>query len=262
MENKIKEGLKQYLPIFRDAQKKKLNEADTVNYLTRFFSDVLGYDFFKEITQEQKIRSSYVDIALKAGSEVKILVEAKAVGIKLRDSHAQQAQNYAANLPGVDWVLLTNGIHYIMYHIELEEAIEATEVFNIDLFNDSIDEVCKYMAMIHRKKILGAKDLKNYWKKQKALLPDMVLKALSSETVLKSIAKELKSLTGHRVSVDDILEALRSLIQENAPSTLSGFKVRRKPRPVKTEEKKVEREEDSKDKSIMTLIKPQKVEAE
>lgn len=41
-----------------------------------------------------------------------MLIEVKAVGIDLRDGHAKQAVDYAAN-QGVEWVALTNGVIFV-----------------------------------------------------------------------------------------------------------------------------------------------------
>ncbi|MDD3926935.1 MAG: type I restriction enzyme HsdR N-terminal domain-containing protein [bacterium] len=228
MQETIKASIRRYIKVFRDAAANNLNEADTVSRLTKFFEDVLGYDPFSEITREQAIKSTYVDIALKTGDEVKMLVEANAAGIGLKEAHTQQAQNYAAN-KGIPWVLLTNGCQFILYKVHLDGAIQATEVFNINLLENSIADIADRLALIHRKSMVKAVDLEKYYQKQRCLSPDMLIKALASETVINSIAKELKALSGNKVPEDEVFEAVKGLIKAGA--SVEKLTMRRKPKP-------------------------------
>lgn len=227
----FKTELKKYAKLFREAAKDKVNEADTVLRLTRFCEDVLGYDL-NEITREQAIKSTYVDIALKAGQEIRVLMEAKAAASSLREGHTQQAQNYAAN-QGIPWVLLTNGSRYILYRVELDGAIEANIVFDIDIVQGNFDEAADCLWMLRRRAIRKATDLGKYYQMQRALSPEMLLKALSSERVVTSLRRELQNIAGHRMSDEDTFEGLKGIIDEEALSQASGFRLRRKPKPMK-----------------------------
>ncbi len=85
MDKTIKKALQQFAQVFQDGRQRNVNEADTVMYLTRFFTDVLGYDLFSEITKEFQVRDRYCDIAIKLNGEVRYLVEAKAMPLTLSD---------------------------------------------------------------------------------------------------------------------------------------------------------------------------------
>lgn len=226
----IRPTLKRYAKIFRQAAKDKLSEADTVLRLTRFFEEVLGYDPFEDITREQAIKGTYVDIALKVDGQVKVLVEAKAAGTSLREGHTQQAQNYAAN-QGIPWVLLTNGVQFVLYRIDLDGAIEATEVFRVDLAEGSVDAAAERLAMLHRKAMKRGTDLERYYLRQRTLSPEKILKALASESVLTALRRELRSLTGTLVSVEDVFEALKGVLKDD--TLVASLKIRRTLRPVK-----------------------------
>lgn len=231
MSEDIRASLRRYARLFRKAAKDKLSEADTVMRLTRFLEEVLGYDPFEDITREQAIKGTYVDIALKVDGQVKILVEAKAAGSALREAHSQQAQNYAAN-QGIPWVLLTNGSQYVLYRIDLDGAIEATEVFRIDLAEGPLDRALELFAMIHRKAMRRGADLEKYYLKQRTLLPETILKALASEKVVTALRRELRSITGTRVPEDDVFEALKGLLKDD--TLVANLKIRRQLRPVKS----------------------------
>jgi len=95
--------------VLQVAKDRDVNESDTVSILTDVFSEVFGYDKYLEITREFAIRSTYCDLALKIDEKVQYLIEVKAIGIQLNESHMKQAIDYGAN-HGIEWIILTNGI--------------------------------------------------------------------------------------------------------------------------------------------------------
>jgi hypothetical protein len=121
----ISRPLKKFLPHLLQAQCDNLNEADTVQRLIKVFEEVLGYDSLTEISRETQ--NKYVDVALKVDGVTRLLVEAKAAGVTLRDRHIEQAQSYASR-NNCQWVLLTNGVVWQLYHLTIEEGIEYERV--------------------------------------------------------------------------------------------------------------------------------------
>jgi predicted type IV restriction endonuclease len=60
------------------------------------------------------------------------LIEVKAIGLELRDSHVKQAVDYAAN-QGTDWVALTNGAIWRVYKVAFTKPIKHELVVELDL---------------------------------------------------------------------------------------------------------------------------------
>jgi predicted type IV restriction endonuclease len=87
-------------------------------FLVKFIEELLEYDSFKgEVSKELAIKEKYCDIALKVDGTVRILIEAKAAGLKgLVDRNIEQAENYASKA-GIRWDVLTNGIEWRLYHL-------------------------------------------------------------------------------------------------------------------------------------------------
>ncbi len=112
----IRLGLKKFMPHLIQAQRDNLNEADTVMRITKFFVDVLGYDAMSEISRETHLKGKFVDIAIKIDGVMRLLIEAKAAGVTLRDRHIEQAEKYAFR-NNYRWVLLTNGVVWNLYHL-------------------------------------------------------------------------------------------------------------------------------------------------
>lgn len=128
---RITAGLKRFQPIISSAKARDVGESDTVTIVTDMLADIFGYDKYSEITSEYAIRGTYCDLAIKLDGTLQTLIEVKAIGIDLKDLHVKQAVDYAAN-QGVDWVLLTNGITWRVYHIVFAKPITHELVIDID----------------------------------------------------------------------------------------------------------------------------------
>ena len=124
-------GVKQFQPILTAAKARDVGESDTVTIVKDMLGGVFGYDKYSEVTSEFAIRGTYCDLAIKMDGVLKTLIEVKAIGLELKDHHAKQAVDYAAN-QGVDWVVLTNGIKWRVYHLIFAKPIDQELVVDID----------------------------------------------------------------------------------------------------------------------------------
>jgi hypothetical protein len=95
-------------------------------------SEIFGYDKYAEITSEYAIKGTYCDLAIKLDGKLTVLIEVKAVGIDLKDSHAKQAVDCGAN-QGVEWVILTNSSAWRDYRITFAQPISQELVYECDL---------------------------------------------------------------------------------------------------------------------------------
>jgi len=91
VQERLVAGIKKYQPIITRAQDRDINESDTVTIITDIFESVFGYDKFTEITSEFAIKKTFCDLAIRLDGEIRLLVEAKAAGIELKEQHMQQA---------------------------------------------------------------------------------------------------------------------------------------------------------------------------
>jgi hypothetical protein len=130
--DRITTQLKRYQAILAEAKNRDISESDTVVIIGDMLADVFGYKKYTEITTEFAIRGTYVDLAVKVGEDARFLVEAKAIGVSLKDSHVKQAIDYAAN-HGIEWVILSNGIVWRVYKVHFRQPIDKSLVFDLDL---------------------------------------------------------------------------------------------------------------------------------
>lgn len=205
-------GIKHFQPILTAAKSRDVGEADTVTIVKDMLAGVFGYDKYSEVTSEFSIRGTYCDLATKIDGTLQTLIEVKAIGLDLKDNHVKQVVDYAAN-QGVDWVLLTNGICWRVYHIVFAKPIDQELVIDIDFCtlnakNSSDIELlylwCKEGWM---RSVLG-----EYHNQKQALSRFFVGAMLLTDPVLEVVRRELR-----RVSPDvkiDIAQIKKVLSEE------------------------------------------------
>lgn len=131
---RLSAGVKRFQPVLAAAKSRDVGEADTVTIIKDMLADVFGYDKYAEVTSEFAIRGTYCDLAIKLDTRLQTLIEVKAIGLDLKDSHVKQAVDYAAN-QGVDWVILTNGICWRVYKVIFAKPIDHELLIDIDFCN-------------------------------------------------------------------------------------------------------------------------------
>ena len=194
IQTRMIEGLKRFQPIVEAAKIRDANESDTVVMLTGILSDILGYDKYVDITTEHAIRGTFCDLAIKVNGNISIIIEAKAVGIELKDPHVKQAVDYGAN-KGIDWVILTNGVTWRIYKILFTKPIQHIPVLQFEFLqirSKSVDDL--ELLYIISKEGVSKKSLEEFYIQKQATNKFMIGNLLYSESVLNSLKKELKNI--------------------------------------------------------------------
>jgi predicted type IV restriction endonuclease len=176
-------------------------------------AEIFGYDKYADLTSEHMIRGTYCDLAVKIEDKIVMLMEVKAIGISLEDRHVKQAIDYAAN-QGIEWVVLTNGIVWRLYHVLFTKPIDKQLIGEMDLL--TID--CKDDA---QQEILFLFTKEGYKRGAQAEMRDRkdatsryVLSALilNNESVLNAIRRELRRVVEVNVDEDEIAKVLREQV--------------------------------------------------
>ncbi len=201
VQERLIDGIKKFQPIIDGRKAADVGEADTVILVTEILSEVLGYDKFTEITSEFAIKSTYCDLATKTGDKLQTLIEVKAIGQVLKDSHVTQAVNYAAN-QGVEWVLLTNGQHWRAYYVECKGQIAYELVLDIDFCDlDHKSEDDLGLLFLLCKEGWAKSAIEEYHVEREALDRYVIGATILSEKVLATIKTELRRVS-RGVSID------------------------------------------------------------
>ncbi|HRD40175.1 MAG TPA: type I restriction enzyme HsdR N-terminal domain-containing protein [Bacteroidia bacterium] len=194
IQSRLVEGLKKFQPIVESAKSRDVNESDTVVILTGILSEVFGYDRYTDITTELAIRGTYCDLALKINNKIEILLEAKAVGIDLKEQQVKQAVDYAAN-KGLEWVILTNGVEWKVFKLLFTKPIQNILVADINFLNlkfKSNDDLELLYTLT--KEAVIKKSLEEFYTQKQATNKFMIGNLLACDGVVASIKKELKGI--------------------------------------------------------------------
>jgi hypothetical protein len=202
-------GMKRYQGVLASAKARDVGEADTVTIVKDMLADVFGYDKYSELTSEFAIRSTYCDLATKIDGVLQTLIEVKAIGLDLKDQHVKQAIDYAAN-QGVDWVLLTNGMCWRVFHVVFAKPIDQELVVDIDFSSlNPRSESDLETLYLWCKEGWQRSVLSDYHVQKQALSRFFVGAMLQTDPVLEVIRRELRRVSPDvRIEIDQLRSVL------------------------------------------------------
>lgn len=183
-----------YQGILQSAKDRDINETDTVHIIKDILSDVFGYDKYSEITSEFAVKNTYCDLAIKINENVEFLIEAKAIGRELKETHLKQAIDYGAN-KGIPWVILTNGIFWQLHRIKFEQPISSELVSSLNFLDlNAKKEEDQEKLFIISKEGIDKNAREDYYKKTQCVNRFVLASLLTDEPVIHAIRKEIKRI--------------------------------------------------------------------
>lgn len=200
--DRIERTLRAFQAILEQQRSRDVSEADTVTIVKDVLSEVFGFDKYAELTSEHSIRGTYCDLAVKVEGKLAFLIEVKAIGLELKDSHVKQAIDYAAN-QGCEWVVLTNGIDWRLYHVLFKKPIDKQEIahFNLLTARARSDEDIEKMYLLTREGFTKS-SLADYRDRKDATSRYMIAAIiLNSDAVQSAIRREIRRAT--EIAVDE-----------------------------------------------------------
>ena len=214
-----------------DIAKKDANEDETRARIYDIFGMLMGYERYEHITHEYAIHGAgdtvHCDLAIQIdhgeASKPDFLVEIKRVNIDLMPKHLRQAASYAIDI-GCEWVLLTNSKEWKFYHISFGKPPQTKLVDSWNIINDDPVKLAEKFAIIGYKNI--KKDgLSRLWEKSNVLSAQNILKIILSEQSISSIRSKLKKTTEVTVSPEDIVGAIRHMLNQEAIGEMEKVRI-------------------------------------
>ncbi len=114
--DRLRAGLRRFSKPLADLAARDANEGDTRLLVTDFLCDALGFDKYADLTTEYQVKGEFADYGVRIDRELIAFIEVKRIATKLAPKHLRQVEMYAVN-EGVEWVLLTNGAVWQVYHL-------------------------------------------------------------------------------------------------------------------------------------------------
>ena len=206
--DRLATGLKRFAPILAAAKSRDVNESDTSMIVTDMLAEIYGYDKYSEVTRELAIRGTYCDLATRIDGKFQMLIEVKAIGLELKDQHAKQAVDYAAN-QGIEWVALTNGNCWKVFRVIFAKPIDAELVLDIDLLELSPKSAndLESLYLLTRESMLKS-GLYAYHDHLQATNKFYLAAVVLSDAVLETIRRELRRLSDAKIEPAELRDAL------------------------------------------------------
>jgi hypothetical protein len=114
--DRLRAAVRRFGKPLADLVARDANEGDTRLLVTDFLCDGLGYDKYADLTTEYQVKGEFADYGLRIDRDLVAFIEVKRIATKLSTKHLRQVEMYAVN-EGVEWVILTNGSVWQVYHI-------------------------------------------------------------------------------------------------------------------------------------------------
>lgn len=241
---RLSSSIKKFQPFLNNARARDCGEADTVTIVKDMLAEVFGYDKYNDITGEHAIRGTYCDLAIKLDGALQTLLEVKAIGSQLKESHVKQIIDYAAN-EGVEWVALTNGINWRVYKVHFTKPIDHELVVDIDFcalnYRNSADIELLYLWCKEgwNKSVVG-----EYYEQKQLLSHYYIGAIILDEPVLKEIRKTLcKIAPGVKIDTAQIKkviteEVLKREVIDGEKAILAQSKLSKLQRKLKKQSEK------------------------
>jgi hypothetical protein len=210
VQDRLTRSLVKFQQVIKNAKDRDVNESDTVSIIKDILAEVFGYDKYLEITSEFAVRGTYCDLAVKVDGKVEFLIEAKAIGLDLKDTHLRQAIDYGANI-GVQWVILTNANTWQVYKIRFEQPINYDLVCSFTMLDlNPKNEEHLDMLFIVCKEGLG-RDAREEFHEKIQTVNRFVLGALIlTDEVVSVLRRELRKISdGVLVTGEEICSVLK-----------------------------------------------------
>jgi hypothetical protein len=248
-QDRFSDTLKRYQNIATSQKSRDISEADTVTLVKDILADVFGYDKYTELTSEQQIKGTFCDLAVKLEEKIVFLIEVKAAGIELNDTHLRQVVNYGAH-QGIKWIILTNSLDWKLYYINDGLPISHDEVSSFNLLNLNLrnEEDVKRMFLLS---VEGASSLAmaTFHQHSQLLNKYNVTQVLLSETVLMAVRRELRRLFPDiKVDLEQVEELLNNDILKR--EVIEGDKAKDAQQRIKKATQKLARQAAKKSASI------------
>ena len=231
LDKEIRKALLNARSMIEEVAKADGNEAETRRRVERLFESLMGYDTLKHITREHAIHgigdTEYCDFAIqldnKESSVPIMLVELKRVNVDLMPKHLKQVSSYAINM-GCEWVLLTNSKEWKLYHISFGQPPQPKLVDSWNLISDDPVILAEKFSLVGYKNVKKG-GLARLWEKSNVLTAHNILNVILSAESIIFIRRRLKRTTDVTVSPEEVIGAVRRMLNEAAIAEMETLKI-------------------------------------
>jgi predicted type IV restriction endonuclease len=205
---RVKTAVRRFQKPLADLVARDANEGDTRLLVTDLLCEGLGYDKYEDLTTEYQVKVDFADYGVRIDKQLVAFIEVKRCTQALNEKHLRQVQSYAVN-EGVEWMMLTNGREWQLWHMSAGLPVQMDLVLSVDLLSEEpVGKKADAMFYLSRE-AFKRHQVDELWKTRAATSAKSVAKALVSEKVVEELRKELRRQTGHMADRDRVAQVLR-----------------------------------------------------
>lgn len=205
--DRVKAAVRKYSKPLADLIARDANEGDTRLLITDFLCEGLGFDKYEDLTTEYQVKGEFADYGIRIDKQLMAFIEVKRCTQKLGARHLRQVQMYAVN-EGVEWMILTNGQVWQVWHLTGGLPVQLDLALEVDLLSDD-GLATKTDQLFHlSKEALKRRLLEDLWRAKSATSPRSLAAVLTSEVVVEAIRKELRRQTSYNCETTQIKRVL------------------------------------------------------
>ena len=208
---RMKAAIKKFSKPLADLVARDANEGDTRLLVTDMLCDGFGFDKYTELTTEYRVKGEFADYGIRLEKDLIAFLEVKRVATKLAAKHLRQVESYAVN-EGVEWVILTSGVIWQVYHITGGLPIIVDLALEVDLLGESTLAQKANQLYYLTKESLKRRQIDSLWQAKRATSPKSLAKVVCAEKVVAAIRKELRRTTGQSVTEQEIIKLLQHTV--------------------------------------------------
>jgi predicted type IV restriction endonuclease len=208
---RLRAAIKKFSKPLADLVARDANEGDTRLLVTDILCEGFGFDKYADLTTEYQVKGEFADYGVRIDKELIAFIEVKRVATKLGTKHLRQVEMYAVN-EGVEWVMLTSGVVWQVYHITGALPMIVELALEVDLLSDeSLSQKTNQLFYLTRES-LKKRQIDDLWKAKRATSPKSLAQVLCSDTVADAIRKELKRKTGQNIEASEVVRLLKETV--------------------------------------------------
>lgn len=208
---RVREAVKRFSKPLSDLVARDANEGDTRLFVTDFLCYGLGYDKYADLTTEYEVKGDFADYGVRIDKDLVAFIEVKRCATKLSVKHLRQVQMYAVN-EGVEWLILTNGAAWQVWHLTGGLPVALDLAFEVDLLGSETPAQKANQLFYLSREALKRRLMDDLWKAKRATSPASLAGVITSTVVLDAIRKELRRRSGRNMDAKDLGALLKETV--------------------------------------------------
>lgn len=193
---RVRVAVRRFHKPLRDLVERDANEGDTRLLVTDFLCEGLGFDKYEDLTTEYQVKGEFADYGIRIDKELIAFIEVKRCTQKLGIRQLRQVQMYAVN-EGVEWMILTNGRAWQVWHLTGGLPVVLDLALDVDLLSDATVTKKADALFYLSKEAIKRRLLDELWKAKAATSPRSLASIVLSNSVIEAVRKELRRTTAY-----------------------------------------------------------------